>query len=99
VAGTAPADAAARPAVGLTLLGLGYSCLLIAGSTLLTEAVPIQARPIVQGTADLVMGMAGATTGLLAGLVVGVGSYGVPTAGAALLVVAPGGRDPPAAAS
>jgi MFS family permease len=87
IAGTAAAADAGRLAAGLFLLGLGYSCLLIAGSTLLTEAVPVDAGPAVQGTADTVMSAAGATAGLLAGLAVGFGSYAVLAAAAALLVL------------
>ena len=87
IAGTADRHDSTRLAVGLFLLGLGWSCTLIAGSTLLTESVPIGERPTVQGTADLVMGIAGASAGVLSGIVVGLGSYGLLTAIAALLVV------------
>ena len=38
---------------GLFLLGLGWSCGLIGGSTLLTESVPVHDRVAVQGAADL----------------------------------------------
>lgn len=77
IAGTASGHQSVQLAVGLALLGLGWSCTLIAGSTLLTESVPIEARASVQGAADLMMGMSGASAGLLAGLVVGLGSYGL----------------------
>jgi MFS family permease len=87
VSGTASGDDATRLAAGLTLLGLGWSCTLIAGSTLLTEAVPAGSRPAVQGAADLVMGIAGATAGVLAGVVVGYGSYGLLTVVTAVPVV------------
>lgn len=86
VAGTASEYDVTRLAVGLALLGLGWSCTLIAGSTLLTEAVPADSRPAVQGTADLVMGAAGATAGVLAGVVVGYGSFAVLTVATAVLV-------------
>jgi MFS family permease len=85
--GTAPHHAATHLGAGLTVLGLGYSCTLIAGSTLITEATPPDGRPAVQGAADFVMGAAGATAGLLAGVVVGYGSYPALAAGAAVLVV------------
>jgi MFS family permease len=87
IAGTADGHDSTRLAIGLFLLGLGWSCTLIAGSTLLTESVPLDERPTVQGAADLVMGIAGASAGVLSGLVVGLGSYGLLTAIAALLVV------------
>ncbi len=84
IAGTAGEHDSLRIAVGLFLLG--WSCTLIAGSTLLTESVSLDTRPTVQGAADLVMGVAGASAGVLAGVVVGLGSYGLLTAIAALLI-------------
>ena len=75
IAGTATGHESTQLAIGLALLGLGWSCTLIAGSTLLTESVPVDERPNVQGTADLVMGIFGASAGLLSGVVVGLGSY------------------------
>jgi MFS family permease len=75
IAGTATGHESVQLGIGLALLGLGWSCTLIAGSTLLTESVPIALRPNVQGTADLIMGIAGASAGLLSGVVVGLGSY------------------------
>ena len=86
IAGTASEYDSTRIAVGLFLLGLGWSCTLVAGSTLLTESVDSEVRPTVQGAADLVMGIAGASAGVLSGVVVGLGSYGLLTAIAALLV-------------
>ena len=86
-AGTAPGHAHTQLGIGLTLLGLGWSCTLIAGSTLLTESIPLVQRPRVQGTSDLVMGMAGAISGLLSGVVVGFGSYALLTVFAAILIV------------
>jgi MFS family permease len=73
--------------VGLLLLGLGWSCALIAGSTLLTESVASGVRPGVQGASDFVMGICGAGGGALAGVVVGVAGYGTLNALAGLLVV------------
>lgn len=86
-AGTAPGHAHTQLGIGLTLLGLGWSCTLIAGSTLLTESIPLEQRPRAQGTSDLVMGMAGALSGLLSGVVVGFGSYALLTIFAAVLIV------------
>jgi MFS family permease len=75
VAGSATDTENVRIGVGLTLLGLGWSCALVAGSTLLTESVPESERPSVQGAADFIMGMAAAGAGVSAGVVVGVGNY------------------------
>jgi MFS family permease len=87
VAGTAAGHDHAALGVGLFLLGLGWSCALVAGSTLLSESVAEEARPGVQGTSDFVMGLCGAAGGALAGVVVGGPGYGVLNALAGLLVV------------
>ena len=57
------------------LLGLGWSGTMVAGSTLLSESVEIAVRPAAQGLNDLVMGLAGASSGALSGLIVYVGGY------------------------
>lgn len=87
VAGTAPGDSSWQLGVGLFLLGLGWSFGLVAGSTLLSESVPADVRPGVQGAADLVMGLAGAGGGALSGVIVGAASFGVLTVVGAALVV------------
>lgn len=86
-AGTASGHESTQLMVGLFLLGLGWSCTMISGSTLLTESVPLETRPRVQGTADLTMGIAGASAGLLSGVVVGFGSYALLNTIAAALIV------------
>jgi MFS family permease len=87
IAGTASGHQTVQLMIGLFLLGLGWSCTLIAGSTLLTESIPADDRPTVQGTADLLMGIAGASAGLLSGVVVGLGSYALLNIIAAILVI------------
>lgn len=87
VGGTAAAHAHTVIAVALLLLGLGWSCALVSGSTLLSESVPDDARPSVQGAADFVMGMSGAAGGALAGAVVAGPGYGALNALAGLLVL------------
>ena len=65
-------------AVALVLLGLGWSASNVAGSTLLSGAVPVAQRPAIQGTSDLLMNLAGAAGGALAGLILaGVGFSGL----------------------
>ena len=76
IAGTAPADSTVQLGIGLFLLGLGWSCTLIAGSAIVTEATDAAERPSVQGLSDLSMNAAGAVGGAVAGVVVAVGSYG-----------------------
>jgi len=87
LAGTAGHDTV-RLAAGLMVLGFGWSCTMVAGSTLLSESVSVEMRASAQGLSDFVMGLAGATAGALAGVVVGAWSY--PTlALIAALVAAP----------
>ncbi|ASW54116.1 MFS transporter [Plantactinospora sp. KBS50] len=74
-------------AVGLVLLGLGWSATMVAGSTLLSESVPGQVRPAAQGLTDLVMGLAGASAGGVSGFVVQFAGYPVLTALAAVAAV------------
>jgi MFS family permease len=61
---------------GLFLLGLGWSCTLIAGSALLSEAVETELRPSSQGASDLLMNLMGAGGGALAGVIIGTLGYG-----------------------
>ncbi len=72
---------------GLTLLGMGWSATMVAGSTLVSESVGVANRASVQGLSDLVMGLAGALAGALAGLIVAWSSYAVLTAVAAVATV------------
>lgn len=88
LAGTSATGHSAGLTVGLFLLGLGWSACLVAGSTMLTEAVPLEDRPAAQGSSDLLMGLAAAAGGAVAGVVVGTLGYGLLNAGAAVLVVA-----------
>ena len=69
VAGTAGNDST-RLAIGLVLLGLGWSACMVAGSALLSLSMPSELRPSAQGLSDLVMGLAGASAGALSGIIV-----------------------------
>lgn len=87
LAGTAPSGAALQLGTGLLLLGLGWSCGLIAGSTLVTEAVDEGRRPAAQGGTDLLMGLGAALAGVAGGPLLALGGYGlVATVSAALVV-------------
>jgi MFS family permease len=90
VAGTAPMNSAGILGVGLFLLGLGWSATLVAGSALLAQSVPIDLRPAVQGTSDLLMNGAGAVGGAMAGLIIAFASYGALCALALVPVLALG---------
>ena len=76
VAGTSKADNALQLGIGLFLLGLGWSCTLIAGSAFLSESVSLDMRPASQGASDLIMNLAGAGGGAVAGVIIGSLSYG-----------------------
>lgn len=90
VSGKAQADDAYTLGVGLFLLGLGWSCTLIAGSTLLSESVSAEFKASSQGASDLVMNLAGAGGGAIAGVIIGTLSYGWLCLAAALPVLALG---------
>jgi MFS family permease len=87
ISGTSSGHESMQLGIGLFLLGLGWSCTMIAGSTLLTESIPVDDRAAIQGAADLIMGMSGASAGLLAGVVIGLGSYGLLNVIATVLVI------------
>jgi MFS family permease len=86
VAGTADHDTV-RLAVGLGLLGLGWSATMVAGSTLFSESIEVALRPAAQGLNDIVMGFAGASAGALSGLLLQVGGYPTLTLLAGIAVV------------
>ena len=76
ISGFARADDAITLGIGLFLLGLGWSCTLIAGSALLTESVLPEFKSASQGASDLVMNLSGASGGAIAGVVIATLSYG-----------------------
>jgi MFS family permease len=87
VAGTAPSGAAVQLGIGLFLLGLGWSCGLVAGSTMVTEAVTADVRPTAQGATDLLMGLGAAVAGAVGGPLLALGGFGLVAGVAAALVV------------
>jgi MFS family permease len=68
LAGTAGERAHVRLGIALTVLGLGWSACVVAGSTLLSETVAPEARMPVQGLSDLVMGLTAARSSGPAGI-------------------------------
>ncbi|MBM3656455.1 MAG: MFS transporter [Actinobacteria bacterium] len=76
ISGLARAGDAIALGIGLFLLGLGWSCTLIAGSALLTESVEPELRSASQGASDLVMNLSGAAGGAVAGVIIASLSYG-----------------------
>jgi MFS family permease len=87
LAGTAPPAAALQLGVGLFLLGLGWSCCLIAGSTLVTESVRVGVRPTAQGGTDLLMGLGAALAGAAGGPLLELGGFGLVASVSGCLVV------------
>jgi MFS family permease len=86
VAGSAGHNSAAL-AVGMMLLGLGWSGTMVGGSTLLSESVPVELRASAQGLSDLVMGLAGAGAGAISGVILATWGYATLTLLAALATV------------
>lgn len=86
LAGTAEHNTA-RLAAALMVLGLGWSAAMVAGSTLLSESIPVELRASAQGLSDLVMGLAGATAGAVSGVIVAAWGYSMLTLLAALATV------------
>ncbi|RBY85191.1 MFS transporter [Blastococcus sp. TF02A-26] len=108
LSGTAGPEDAGQLGAGLFLLGLGWSCGLVAGSTLVTESVGPQLRPTAQGGADLLMGLGAALAGVVGGPLLTLGGFGLVSGVSAALVVplvvvwvlgrAPGGSAAPVVA-
>lgn len=86
VAGTG-GHATAQLAIGLTVLGLGWSATIVAGSTLLNDSVSPELRVATQGLSDLIMGLAGASAGALSGVIVSAWGYPVLTLVMALAAI------------
>lgn len=73
--------------VSLTLLGVGWSMVTVAGAALLTELTELTERPKWQGRSDAIMSGAGAVAGVLAGFVFALGGFATLAAGSVLLLV------------
>lgn len=86
-AGTAADDATVQLAVGLFLLGLGWSACLISGSLLVSGSATDEQRPSIQGASDLTMGLAAATAASASGVIVDQWGYGALSVIAAFFAV------------
>ena len=82
----APQGSSGRIFVGLFLLGLGWSLATIAAATSVADHTPLEVRADVQGSADLIMGVAAAAAGAVSGVVVDVAGYPALALGTILLV-------------
>ena len=70
-----PADDVLLIPLALGLLGLGWSCGLIGGSTLLNHSVDASIRVPLQGATDASMNLAAAASAALSGVVLGIGGF------------------------
>jgi len=77
VAALAPGDSVALLALALALLGLGWNFGLVAGTAIITDAVPLATRARTQGMVDVAIAIAGATGGITSGIVVDLAGYPV----------------------
>ncbi|MFD8593550.1 MFS transporter [Kitasatospora sp. NPDC059646] len=87
LAAAAPARSVPLLALALVLLGLGWNFGLVAGTALLTDAVPLDRRARTQGSVDVAIAIAGATGGLASGVVADRAGYSVLALGAGLLAL------------
>lgn len=75
VAGLAPSHSFTLIALGLVLLGIGWSFGLVTGTAIVTNSAPLATRAKVQGLVDVAIAIAGAVGGLASGIVVAATSY------------------------
>lgn len=83
-----PGDSLALILVGLSLLGLGWNFGLVSGTALLVDSTVPSTRAKRQGVIDVFIALAGASGGMISGVVVATYSYSVLSlAGVALSLV------------
>ncbi|MBP2078813.1 MFS transporter [Oceanobacillus polygoni] len=75
VAALAPGDSVFLLVVALSLLGLGWNFGLISGTALIVDSTEPLTRAKTQGTVDVFIALAGATGGVMSGMVVAGSSY------------------------
>lgn len=61
--------------ISMTLVGVGWGAVTVAGAALLTEITPLSERPRWQGRSDTFMNAAGAVAGALSGVAFAVGDF------------------------
>ena len=88
VAATAPAESVPLLSLALILLGVGWNLGLVAGTAMITDAVPVERRARVQGNVDLCIALAGAGGGMASGLVMTSAGYAALAVTGGLLGVA-----------
>jgi len=70
-----PGSAGLALGIGLTGLGLGWSAVLVAGSSLLTSSVPVEQRAAAQGVADSAVWTASGLSQIASGWILGTFGY------------------------
>ena len=87
IAAWAPVDSVATLVLALVLLGVGWNLGLVSGTTVVTDAVPLETRARTQGVVDLGIALAGAGGGLSSGLIFAATSYATLTLTSGLLAL------------
>ena len=87
IAAWAPVDSVATLVLALVLLGVGWNLGLVSGTTVVTDAVPLETRARTQGVVDLGIALAGAGGGLSSGLIFAATSYATLTLAGGLLAL------------
>ncbi|WP_299055208.1 MFS transporter [uncultured Nocardioides sp.] len=87
VAAAAPVDSMVALSLALVLLGLGWNLGLISGTALLVDGTLPEQRARTQGTVDVLIALAGASGGVLSGLVVDATSFAVLSLGGGALAL------------
>ncbi|WP_063057820.1 MFS transporter [Nocardia sienata] len=88
VAACAPGDSVVLLTVALALLGLGWNFGLVAGTAIITDAVPPATRARTQGLVDVGIAIAGAGGGMASGLIVAAAGYPRLAVGGGILALA-----------
>lgn len=89
LAATAPTDGRTQLTFALFILGLGWNFGFVAGSSLLTLGVPVEARTALQGRADSLVWMAAAVASLASGFVLEAAGYATLSVAGGLIALIP----------
>jgi len=87
IAAWAPVDSVVTLVLALVLLGVGWNLGLVSGTTLVTNAAPLETRARTQGVVDLGIALAGAGAGLSSGLIFAASSFATLTIAGGLLAL------------
>ncbi|QBI56193.1 MFS transporter [Streptomonospora litoralis] len=88
VAAAAPVASVAVLATALALLGLGWNFGLLAGTAMVTDAAAVATRARTQGAVDVGVALAGASGGMLSGVVVAAAGFPALSVGGGVLALA-----------